>query len=139
MVFLAFIGFLYPPPTWKAFLFLFKAREVPQKIFFQWWLCTLFFLCKGLTMGRFGAVFGFLGYFRFSWTLSEIFMCFRAWRARQAFSMSGLKNTRPFRFLLLKSVVLDWFMVSSCLFRWSLACQNLAVNTRNRAKTTRIK
>ena len=33
---------------------------------------------------------------------------------------SGLKKTRPFRFLLLKGVVLDWFMVSSCLF-WSFA------------------
>ena len=26
-----------------------------------------------------------------------------------------IKKTRPFRFLLLKSVVLDWFMVCSCL------------------------
>ena len=31
--------------------------------------------------------------------------------------VSELKKTRPFRFLLLKGVVLDWFMVSSCLFR----------------------
>ena len=52
---------------------------------------------------------------------------------------SRLKKTRPFRFLLLKSVVLDWFMVSSCLSRWSLTCQNLAVNARNRAKTTNQK
>ena len=34
------------------------------------------------------------------------------------------------------SVVLDWFMVSSCLFRWSFTCPTLAVNARNRAKTT---
>ena len=27
-------------------------------------------------------------------------------------------------------------MVRSCLFRWSFTCQNLAVNARNRAKTT---
>ena len=32
------------------------------------------------------------------------------------FSTSGLKKTWPFRFLLLKTVVLDWFMVGSCLF-----------------------
>ena len=55
-------------------------------------------------------------------------------------SKSGLKKTRPFRFLLLESVVLDWFMVGSCLFRWSFTCQNLAaVNARNRAESTRIK
>ena len=52
---------------------------------------------------------------------------------------SGLKKTRPFRFLLPKSVVLDWFMVSSCLFRWSFTCQTLVVNVRNRAKTTNAK
>ena len=35
---------LYPPPVWKVFL---EARKVPQKIFFQWWSCTLFSsLCK---------------------------------------------------------------------------------------------
>ena len=39
MVFLVFIRFLYPPPAWNVF---FEARKVPQKIFFQWWLCTLF-------------------------------------------------------------------------------------------------
>ena len=50
---------------------------------------------------------------------------------------SGLKNTRPFRFLRLKSAVLDWFMVSSCHFRWSFTCQNLAVNAMNRAKTSK--
>ena len=33
--------------------------------------------------------------------------------------ISGLKKTRPFRILLLESVVLDWFMVTSCLFGWS--------------------
>ena len=53
--------------------------------------------------------------------------------------LSGLKKTRPFRFPLLKSVVLDWFMASSCLFRWSFTCQSLAVNARNRAKTTKFK
>ena len=51
----------------------------------------------------------------------------------------GLKKTKPFRFLLLKSVVLDWFMVSSCLSWWSFACQTLAVNARNHAKTTKFK
>ena len=30
-------------------------------------------------------------------------------------------------------------MVSSCLFRWSFTCQNLAVSAKNRAKTTKIK
>ena len=30
-------------------------------------------------------------------------------------------------------------MFSSCPFRWSCACQTLAVNARNRAKTTKIK
>ena len=30
-------------------------------------------------------------------------------------------------------------MVSSCLFRWAFTCQTLAVNARNRAKTTRFK
>ena len=44
--------------------------------------------------------------------------------------ISGLKKTGPFRFLLLKSVVLDWFMVSSCPFRWSFTCQNLALNLK---------
>ena len=39
----------------------------------------------------------------------------------------------------LKTVVLDCFMVSSCLSRWSFICQHLAVNARNRAKTTKIK
>ena len=38
MVLLVFIGFLYPP-AWKVF---FEARKVLQKIFFRWWLCTLF-------------------------------------------------------------------------------------------------
>ena len=52
---------------------------------------------------------------------------------------SGLKKTRPFRFLLPKSVVLDWFMVNSCLFWWSFTCQTLAVNARNCAKTTKSK
>ena len=39
MVFLVFIGFLYPPPAWKVF---FEARKVLLKIFFRWWLCALF-------------------------------------------------------------------------------------------------
>ena len=52
---------------------------------------------------------------------------------------SGLKKTRPFRFLLLKSAVLDWFVVSSCLVWLSFTCQTLAVNARNRAKTTKFK
>ena len=30
-------------------------------------------------------------------------------------------------------------MVSSCRFRWSLTCQTLAVDARNRAKTTKFK
>ena len=30
---------LYPPPAWKVF---FEARKVLQKIFFRWWLWTLF-------------------------------------------------------------------------------------------------
>ena len=34
--------------------------------------------------------------------------------------------------------LVQWFMVSSFLFRWSIDCQNLAVNARNRAKTTQI-
>ena len=34
-----------------------------------------------------------------------------------SFSTSGHKKIRPLRLLLLKSVVLDWFMVSSCKFR----------------------
>ena len=34
----------------------------------------------------------------------------------QAHLCSGLKKTRPFRFLLLRNVVLDQSMVSSCLF-----------------------
>ena len=50
--------------------------------------------------------------------------------------VSGLKKTRPFRFLLLKSVVLNCFMVSSCIFWWSFTWQTLAVDARNRAKTT---
>ena len=49
----------------------------------------------------------------------------------------GLKKTRPFRFLLLESVVLDWCMVSFCLFQWSFTDQNLAVNARNCAETTK--
>ena len=49
---------------------------------------------------------------------------------------SGLKKTRPFRFLPLKSVVLDWFMVSSCLFRWSFTWQSMQ---GTRAKTTKFK
>ena len=40
MVFLVFIGLLYPPPAWKVILF--DARKVLQKIFFRWWLCTFF-------------------------------------------------------------------------------------------------
>ena len=55
------------------------------------------------------------------------------------FPESGLKKTRPFRFLLLNTVVLDWFLVSSCLSRWSLTCQTLAVNAKNRTKTTKFK
>ena len=40
-------------------------------------------------------------------------------------------------FLLLESVVLDWFMVSFCLFFWwSFTCQNAAFSTRNFAETT---
>ena len=31
-------------------------------------------------------------------------------------TLSGLKKTRPLWFLLLENVVLDWFVVSSCLF-----------------------
>ena len=50
-----------------------------------------------------------------------------------------LKKTRPFRFLLLASVVLDWFMVNSCFCWWSFTCQNLAVNARSRAETTKLK
>ena len=55
--------------------------------------------------------------------------------------VSGLKKTRPLRFLLLESVVLDWFMVISCFSesRWSFTCQYLAVSARNRAKTTKLK
>ena len=41
MVFQVFIGALYPSPAWKVF---FAAREVPQKIFFRWLLCTFFLL-----------------------------------------------------------------------------------------------
>ena len=55
-------------------------------------------------------------------------------RGRISCLQSGLKKTRAFRFLLLEDVVLDWFMRSSCLFWWSFACQNLAVNARNRAE-----
>ena len=58
---------------------------------------------------------------------------------RQKATNVGLKKTRPFRFLLLKTAVLDWFMVSFCLFRWSLTCQTPAVNARNGAKTTKFK
>ena len=47
------------------------------------------------------------------------------------FPFSGLEKTRPFRSLLLDSIVLDWLMVSSC--------QNVAVNGRNRAETTNQK
>ena len=46
---------------------------------------------------------------------------------------------QPVRTVLLESVVLDWFMVISCLFRWSVTCQNFAVNARNCAETTKIK
>ena len=42
-------------------------------------------------------------------------------------------------FLLLKSVGLDWFMVSSCLSRWPFTPQTLAVYARNRTKTTKFK
>ena len=62
-------------------------------------------------------------------------VCDASFRQRK----SGLKKTRPFRFVLLKSAVLDWFMVSSCLFWWSFTCQTLAANARNRAKTTKFK
>ena len=41
--------------------------------------------------------------------------------------------------LRLRTVALDWFMVSSCLLRWPFTCQTLAVNARNRAKTTKFK
>ena len=34
------VGFLYPPPAWRAFL---RGQKVPQKIFFRWWSCTLCF------------------------------------------------------------------------------------------------
>ena len=34
--------------------------------------------------------------------------------------VSGVKKTPPFRFPLLKIVVLDWFMVISSLFLWSI-------------------
>ena len=61
----------------------------------------------------------------------------REWRSSLLFL--GFKKTRPCRFLLLESVVLDWFMVSSCLFRWSFTFQNLATNAWNRAETTKIK
>ena len=57
----------------------------------------------------------------------------------QNYISSGLNKTLPFRLLLVKSVVLDWFMVRSCILRWSFICQNLAVNARNRAKITKIK
>ena len=56
-----------------------------------------------------------------------------------SFEAQGIKKTRHFRFLLLKSVVLDWFMLCSYLFRWSFPCQNLAVNARNHPKTRRNK
>ena len=51
---------------------------------------------------------------------------------------SGLKKNRPFRALLLRSVVLDSFMVVFGFFR-SCTCQTLAVNARNRVKTTKFK
>ena len=50
-----------------------------------------------------------------------------------------LKKTRPFRFLLLENVVLDWFRVSFCLVQWSFTDQNVAGNARNRAETTKTK
>ena len=72
-----------------------------------------------------------------SWihSFSQIFpywpKCPNFWNHR-----SGLKKTKPFRFPLLKSVVLDFFMVSSFVFLWSFTCQTLAVNARNCAKNT---
>ena len=53
--------------------------------------------------------------------------------------LSGLKKIRVFRVLLLKSVVLDWFMVSSYPFSVVVHLPNLAVNAKNRAKTTILK
>ena len=52
---------------------------------------------------------------------------------------SGLKKTRPFRFLLLKSVVFDWFMVSSCLFSGRSPAKTLEVNARDRARIAKFK
>ena len=39
MVFLVFIGFLYPPLAWKVFL---CSQKSSPKIFFRWWSCTPF-------------------------------------------------------------------------------------------------
>ena len=52
------------------------------------------------------------------------------------YSRNSIPTHSPF--LLLKSVVLDWLMVSYCLFLWSFTCQTLAVNARNRANTNKI-
>ena len=37
--FVVFIGFLYPPPAWKVFLW---GQKSSPNDFFRWWLCTLF-------------------------------------------------------------------------------------------------
>ena len=43
MVFLVFMGFLYPPPAWNVFHFV--PRKVLQKILFRWWSGVLFLPC----------------------------------------------------------------------------------------------
>ena len=54
--------------------------------------------------------------------------------------MRGTKKVTKDRDLRsLKVVVLNWFMVSSCIFRWSFICQILPVNARNLVETTKIK
>ena len=54
---------------------------------------------------------------------------------------SGLKKTRPSRFLLLKILECSFGLVNGQFlpFRWSFTCQTMAVNARNRANTTKFK
>ena len=49
---------------------------------------------------------------------------------------SGLKKTRPFRFLLLDSN-LGLVHLQFLPFRWSFTCQDVAVNARNRAENNK--
>ena len=60
---------------------------------------------------------------RVSWTVITAWTTSGAYhrhRNQSEAKQSGFKKTLPFRFPLLKIVVLDWFMVISYPFLWSI-------------------